>query len=453
MLVSALNNQRYSVREVGVNILHRVRCRNVFADAELEKALLKNAFNDLDRALLSELVHGTLRQRGYLDHLLENLYRGDFVKCADRLKSILELSLYQVEFLDKVPHYAAINEGVEIAKRSGGQPWARLVNGILRAHLRGSGNGSKSKRDLSTSKELAIEYSHPEWLIQRFLKRYGEDATKKFCIYNNARPSLSLRINLKLMSRDAVLQALRGQGLSAKSSPYFPDFIEVTSGVEIASHELFQRGVVTVQDQSTAIPCHLVAPRPGEIILDMCAAPGGKSAYLAHLADDRATILASDISRTRLEKVRQNATRLQLKSVKFLVADGRTLQAQKIDKILLDAPCSGLGVLSRRSDLRWRRKPQEIENAAQVQLELLQNAADLLRPGGILVYSTCTLEPEETEAVAEAFLSKKKNFRQDFDFAAKADRFRSPDGAWRTLPFRDNIDGSYAIRFVKTSTR
>jgi 16S rRNA (cytosine967-C5)-methyltransferase len=238
--------------------------------------------------------------------------------------------------------------------------------------------------------------------------------------------------------------------MRAEPSKFFDDFILLHQPDDVSALPLFQQGWFAIQDESTAIPCRLLSPQKGETILDICAAPGGKSCYLAHLVEDDARIIAVDRNPKRLRLLQQNVARFNLKSIRPVVADGASLTLKPVDKILLDAPCSGLGVLARRSDVRWKRTLDDITNIQKLQRALLENAHRLLKPGGALVYCTCTIEPEENEMVVRHFLEEHKNYEIEMKDANFDSKFFSADGFFRTLPQRHAMDGSFAVKLIKT---
>jgi 16S rRNA (cytosine967-C5)-methyltransferase len=446
----ATRSIKNSVRKLAVDILEKIFADGLYADEALANSLAVSKLNQRDRSLLVELVNGTVRWRGQLDWILRELFHGRFDTSPLRLRAILEVSLYQLKFLDKIPSYAAVSEAVELAKILGGQAWGRLVNGVLRSYLRDAQKFSAPPRGKNLAAALAIQYSHPQWMLERWLARYDLAETERLCECNNRRPLISVRINPAKTTRALLLKKFEELGMRAEPSKFFDDFILLHQPDDVSALPLFQQGWFAIQDESTAIPCRLLSPQKGETILDICAAPGGKSCYLAHLVEDDARIIAVDRNPKRLRLLQQNVARFNLKSIRPVVADGASLTLKPVDKILLDAPCSGLGVLARRSDVRWKRTLDDITNIQKLQRALLENAHRLLKPGGALVYCTCTIEPEENEMVVRHFLEEHKNYEIEMKDANFDSKFFSADGFFRTLPQRHAMDGSFAVKLIKT---
>ncbi|RMF64260.1 MAG: 16S rRNA (cytosine(967)-C(5))-methyltransferase RsmB [Calditrichaeota bacterium] len=450
MLAKNLDVSCSSVRQVAQDILVRVERGREYADALLARALHKHALPAKDRALLLELVNGTLRWRGQLDWILRRFFRGDFDAAPLSLKTILRLGMYQLRFLDRVPDYAVVSEAVSQAKRAGNPRWASLVNGVLRTYLREADKLTFPSLKDDAVAALAVQHSHPEWMLSRWVARFGVEDTLQLCKFNNSRPAVTLRVNPQKTDRDTLARRLRELGFAPKPAAYFPDFIRVEKAQGLTETDAFKQGWFTIQDESTALATSMLQPRAGETVVDLCAAPGGKTCHVASLMRDRGTILAVDVRADRLTLLRENAKRLGLRSVQLVRADGRNVCVRGADRVLVDAPCSGLGVLARRVDLRWKRRPEEITNVRSVQLALLRNAISLLRVGGVLVYSTCTIEPEENEELVSAFLAEQKNVEMDAPPQEIHRTFVSNEGWVRTLPFVHKMDGGFAVRLVKT---
>lgn len=437
-----------SARKISFELLERISNNGKFSNELIQDSLKKWNLSQKDRALILELVNGTLRWRGQLDWILSKYFRGNFEESPNKLKRILEVSLYQLRFLDKIPEYAAVSEGVKIAKEAGGNSWGRVVNGVLRNYLRKNSTLKLPSIKSNPVSAVSIQYSHPQWLVQRWLDRYGLERTVRLCEYNNRRPAVTLRVNSKKTTRTDLLRELETSGVHAGRSKYFKDFIKVSKPQNVTELPMFHEGYFTVQDESTAIAPLLLAPQKGEVVLDMCAAPGGKACYMAQQVGEGGKVLAVDVNPNRLKLLKENAARLRLKSVHAVVGNSAEIKLSQVDKILLDVPCSGLGVLAKRADLRWKRKPRDILNIRKVQKELLENAARLLKDGGVLVYSTCTLEPEENEELIVEFLDENPNFEIDRSFKSLNETFSSPEGFWRTMPYEHQMDGAFAVRLI-----
>ncbi len=417
----------------------------VYYPADLDDLLFEGTFP------LVVISHGNGHCYDWYDFLGNHLASYGYIVMShdnDTQPGIETASTTTLEFTDKIPGYAAVNESVELAKRSGGAGWARLVNGVLRNYLR---RGKVDPASISDPVEaLAVQESHPEWLVRRWVARYGLEDTRRLCQYNNRRPHVTLRVNRRKTTVAELRAALQEAGIETEPSTYFEDFLKVRNAQGLTDTRAFKDGWFAIQDESTALPVRLLAPEEGETVLDLCAAPGGKSAYLAELQGDRGRVLAVDLSARRLSRVQENVRRLGLRSVQPLVADGTQLQVRPVDKILLDAPCSGLGVLAKRADLRWKRRPEDLARAAERQRALVAHAAQLLRPGGVLVYSTCTIEPEENEQVVEEFLRTHPDFAVDAWAPEGVDSALRDGPYWRTLPHVHGTDGTFAVRLEKS---
>lgn len=440
-----------SARKTSVELLERICKNGEYSNEIIPNTLQKSDLSQKDKSLVLELVNGTLRWQGHLDWILAKYFHGNFEKSPELLKRILEVSLYQIRFLDRIPEYAAVSEGVQIAKEAGGQPWGKLVNGVLRNYQRSSHSIKFPTVDSDPVSAISIEHSHPRWLVQRWLGRYGLENTIQFCEHNNRRPEISLRTNLRRTTPAALLTELEKNGIQAVPSKYFDDFIKVSQPKNLTELPGFQNGLFAIQDESTALATQLLACEKGDTVLDMCAAPGGKTCHIGQLVGDEGKVIAVDIKTNRLNLLKENAARLGLKSIQALLGNAAEINLPKVDKILLDAPCSGLGVLSKRADLRWKRKSQDIFNICKVQKKLLENAAGLLKKDGTLVYSTCTLEPEENERLIEEFLKKHSNFQVDRDTDSALRSFSTQEGYWTSVPYEHKMDGVFAVKLINSN--
>ena len=438
-----------TARELAIKIIKQYDSNDEMIDHILSKQLSQHDLSKVDKRLTNELVNGTLRWRIKIDWVIARLYRGKFEKLPRLMRIILEVSIYQLLMLDKVPEYAAINEAVNITKKTSGQYWGNLVNAILRSFLRKKRNIEDSIDGLKLNHSISVKYSHPLWMIDRWLKRYGIKETRELCSINNDRPTNSLRVNLLKTSIDDVIKGLQEDGIEVEHGSFLDEFIHVKNLPDLNQYASFQKGYFSVQDESAGLVSHLVDPQPGEKILDLCAAPGGKATHMAELSPE-SIIFGVDLYHQRLTMIRQNIQRLGLKNIHLICADARHIEFKNVDKILTDVPCSGLGVLAKRSDLRYKRKLKQIGELAQLQYEILNNASRILKNGGSLIYSTCTIAPEENERMIEAFLEKNPNFG-----IAEPDHTNFPENLIvnrqyiQTLPHIHKIDGSFSIKLIK----
>ena len=393
----------------------------------LDRELERSGFDRRDRDLTTELVYGTLRRRGTLDRLVAAFSRVPLPKIQPRVLEILRLGAYQLVFLDKVPASAAVNEAVKIAKQVSSQGAAGFVNGCLRSLGRaivatGGGQGDDPRRAVplgdgafclfdrpvlpdparSLAEHLAAAHSFPAWLVRRWLSRYDAATCRQLLEAANAAPGVVLRINHLRTTQDDLLAELAHTGRWAR--PAGPGHVVLEQAGDLSRLRALRDGLCTVQGMAASAAAPMLAPAAGERLLDVCSAPGSKACQLAELAGNCATVVALDISAARLRLVAENAERLGAKAVLPVAADGCACEqvfAAEFDAALVDVPCSNTGVLARRVESRWRLSEERISRLAELQLSLVASAASVVRPGGRLVYSTCSLEPEENEGVIE----------------------------------------------------
>jgi 16S rRNA (cytosine967-C5)-methyltransferase len=438
-------------RGTAVKILNRVERTDSYLDKLLDIELKSPELPDLDKGLLSELVHGVLRWQNRLDWVLNGFSHGNFAKSEINVKNSLRVALYQILFLDRIPHAAAVNEGVEFIKRIRGEKPAGLVNAVLRNIIRNIEGIRYPDPKEDIVQYLSVYYSHPHWIVKRWVNRLGQEETQKLLVANNERPGLSLRINRLKVEPVQFLKLLEQQQIPYIGSTYFDHFVKVKSLSKIGQMDLFRNGMFTIQDESAALPCLLLAPKPGDRIIDMCAAPGGKTTNIAELLRNEGEVIAVDKYEAKLNLIKGSCERLGLKNVHLVAADAATLVQAEVDKVILDAPCSGLGVLAKKPDIKWKRDVADILKLKTMQSALIENAARLLKPGGILVYSTCTTEPEENEEIVSAFLRRHPEFSVEDARHFVSSDLVNQQGFVETFPHRHQMDGSFAVRLVKST--
>jgi 16S rRNA (cytosine967-C5)-methyltransferase len=439
----------YGPRGTAVKILNRVERTDSYLDKVLDAELKSTDLNDLDKGLLTELVHGVLRWQNKLDWVLNGFSHGNFAKSDINVKNTLRVALYQILFLDRIPHAAAVNEGVEFIKRIRGDKPAGLVNAVLRNVIRNIEGIRYPDPNEDQIQYLSVVHSHPHWMVKRWLERFGNEETQKLLAANNERPGLSLRINRLKVEPGYFLKQLDESQIPYTGSSHIDFFVKVKGLSKIAQMELFRNGMFTIQDESGSLPCLLLGAAPGERVIDLCAAPGGKTTHIAEMMKNEGEVIAMDKYEAKLALIKAACDRLGLHNVTLRVVDDEAHHQAQADRVLLDAPCSGLGVLAKKPDIKWKRDVSDIPKLAALQSELLETAANLVKPGGVLVYSTCTIEPEENQQMVGGFLARHPDFHLEDarDFVSRA--LVNEEGFVETFPHRHAMDGSFAARLVK----
>ncbi len=438
-------------RLVAIYIVSRVLESRSYADILLNYYFKKNKVNIRDRRFVTELVHGTLRWKIKIDWILKRAYNGEWTKMPDFVKYVLNVGLYQIMYMDKVPDYASVNESVRLTVQKDGLVWGRVVNGILRSIIR-----DPEIRDIPLIKKdpvraLSIKWAHPEWLVEKWIKELGVERTDSLCKANNQRPILTIRINRSITNVKTVEKALASENITTRRSSLLEEFLIVSSGAHrVVSTEIFKKGYFIIQDISAGFVSHLLSPQPEEVIVDAAAAPGGKVTHCADLTKDKAVIIACDRHPVRIRKIVENYKRLNLKNIYPVITDSRLLPLKKpVDKILLDAPCSGFGGLRRKSEMKLLRDYRHVLDLVKIQKQLINSAASYIKPGGVLVYSTCTLLYEENEQIVEIFLKDHKDFSAEDGKKFVHSAVVTKEGFVKTWPDKHNIDGSFAVRLKK----
>nr|WP_309242109.1 16S rRNA (cytosine(967)-C(5))-methyltransferase RsmB [Paenibacillus sp. S150] len=398
---------------MALDVLVRVEQQGAYSNLLLSSSLQKSALSREDAGLVTELVYGSISRMITLDYVLGGFVSKGLARLAPWVRSLLRLSLYQLMYLDRVPSHAAVNEAVNIAKKRGHQGISGMVNGVLRSVLR-AGELPVLPESLGREERISVLHSHPLWMVRRWAAEYGVEAAEAICAANNEPPASSVRVNAAMISRDALLAQMLEAGLEASASLVSPYGIVVKGGGNLALTSWYREGCLSVQDESSMLVAEAVAPEPGMRVLDCCAAPGGKSAHMGELMKDEGWIYANDLHAHKAQLVADQAQRLGLGCIATGSHDAlrlaRVLEPESFDRILLDAPCSGLGVIRRKPDLKWRKQPEDVASVAALQAELLQSVSGLLKPGGVLVYSTCTTEQAENSRIIAEFLKNNPGF-------------------------------------------
>lgn len=410
-----------------------------------------NKLESRDRAEVREYVQNILRRRSYLDFLIDQFSNVKIDEMKSSLKNILRLGVYDMVFMDSTPDYAAINESVEIAKYSLGSRTGDLTNAILRNLQRDIDNLPKPNFEDRT-KLVATTFSHPEWLVKRWTERFGEREAFKLMQANNKRPSYYIRANNLRTKTENFKLRMTKHGIEFEESDWLPGYFKVDSVAPFISKGWLNKGFCQVQDIAAGFAPYLLDPQPEESVYDLCAAPGTKSVLMSDLMNGEGDILAVDISSERLDKLAESALSYHAENIRVRRADATEVELDETDAVLLDAPCTGTGVLSKRADLRWRRDQDSLDNAVELQAELLDSAAEMVKKGGRLVYSTCSLEEEENMEQVMNFLDRHDNFEMQSVEGYVPDEVMVHGGlAYQTFPHKHGCDGHFGVLLKRTS--
>jgi 16S rRNA (cytosine967-C5)-methyltransferase len=410
-------------------------------------------WDDRERALFTELVYGVLRWQGRLDWHIDQLSTTKANKIIPAIRVLLRLGLYQILFLDRIPHHAAVNEAVKLARATQPAHLAGFVNGILRAAIRLENTWNWPSSELQPADYLAVTTAHPLWLVKRWIQEVGLEETAALCAANNQVAPMVLRINPLRTDAEEVLHWCRDRGIRAEASPILAGAIRLSgTRQDFGASEIHLQGWVQIQDEASQMVALLAAPRPGERILDLCSGFGAKATHLAALMGNRGSIMAVDRSAWKLEQLQQNAARQGIDIIRTTTADILELDQgswQEFDRVLLDAPCSGFGTLRRNPDIKWRRHPKDPYRFSRLQGQLLHQAAHFVKHGGVLVYATCTLLEEENDAVVKRFAMQHPDFFVETGEMLPAAAVRSADLGphLKTWPHCHDTDGFFSVRW------
>ena len=443
---------KHNSRELALKILFQVNEEGAYANLALDKALFScKDLDPRDRGLITEIVYGSVKYRGKLDYVLNQFAKTKVKKMDHWTRNNLRMALYQIMFLDKVPDSAAVDESVKLAKKYGRSD--KFVNAVLRNYLRGKDTMQWPDKTKQLVEYLCVEYSFPQWMVERFVRQYGMADTEKLLQYYNQPAPLWIRTNTLKISREALKTQLEQEGLVVSESRYTPEGLQIHSAVNLHQLKAFQQGLFTVQAESSMLVALAAEPDKDMRILDVCSAPGGKSTHMAQLMKNTGSIYACDIHKHRLELIEENCKRLGITNIKTVEQDGTVLTRrwqEPFDVIVCDVPCSGLGVLGRRADARWSKESEDIAGLCGIQKRILEEAAQLVVPGGTLIYSTCTITPEENQDMVEQFLARHPEYEADETITdCWLNMDKETNGYVQFLPFTDDMDGFFIARMVR----
>ena len=433
------------VRELAMQVLQRVHVEDAYANVALAEVLREVQLPERDRRFLTELVYGVTKAGASLDYMI-GCYVADIRKAQPAIRELLRLGLYQIFCMDRVPPSAACNTAVELAKKHGRRGADSFVNGVLRAALREPERAAFPEgRDAHA---LALRTWHPKWMVERWMRTYGYERTEELCRCNNTSAPLSVRVNTLRTNRDTLMAQLAAAGAQVRASAWVPDGIVLAAHGALDELAPLREGRAQVQDESSMLVAHVLAPEPGMTVIDACAAPGGKTTHIAQCMENRGRILAFDIYEEKIRRIERNAKRLGISIIEAAMRDAREIgaaYAEEADRVLVDAPCSGLGVLRRKPDARWKKSVRDAKTLPSLQRDILASAARAVKHGGILVYSTCTMEECENAAVVRAFLETHADFALE-ETGAFLPMRKTAERMVQIMPETDGPDGFFIAR-------
>jgi 16S rRNA (cytosine967-C5)-methyltransferase len=444
-----------NARSLALQVLLSWHRTGTYPDQLLRELLGKNLLiKAVDRSLSYQLVYGVLRWQGKIDWVLQQFSKIALEKLSLRTLFVLRLGVFQLLFLSRIPVSAVVNESVKLGK-SGPEPWtANFINAVLRSLDRGREGLPFPFREDPIS-YLAVNFSHPTWLVKHWLEAFGFEKTQALCEFNNQIPPYTIRVNTSNISREQLLKRLKPKALAVEATRYSTVGIRIEGPKRpLIEDVLYQQGFFQIQDEASQLIAPILDPKPGERILDLCAGAGGKAGHLAQLMDNQGNILAIDLHPKKIKVLMENAGRLGIDSIQGLAEDGLKEElfsktARIFDRILIDAPCSGWGVIGRNPDLKWRLRPEDSTRLARMQNKFLQNGAGWLKSKGVMVYCTCTLSREENQGVIQNFLQENPNFVLE-DVSAflpePARELADSQGFYQTWPPAHRMDGFFAAR-------
>lgn len=444
-----------NAREAALKIIYETEEKGAYSNISLNKHLNGTELSPQDKGLVTEIVYGTLKNKILIDYYIQSFSKVKMKKISPWILNILRAGAYQILFTDKIPVSAACNESVKLAKKYGHSASSGFVNAILRNIAREGKNIKLPDRGKNVSEYLSVKYSHPHWMVNLLLKEHDADFIEGLLSANNDVPELSVRVNTLKTKRDDLIEELKSEGFDAQESRYAPDGLIVKGMASPTNSKAFNDGLFQVQDESSMLVARVLSPKANDFVMDVCSAPGGKTTHIAQLMENKGKIIAFDIHPHKLELVRSNAKKLEIDIIETIEQDASIEVPEflaKADCVLVDAPCSGLGIIRRKPDIKWSRTESDINELKTIQRKILEASSVYVKPGGTLVYSTCTVLKDENSGTVTDFLNSNKDFYiEDLrPFLLDSLKEYADEKGWLQLyPNVQGIDGFFMCRMRK----
>jgi len=444
-----------NAREAALKIIYETEEKGAYSNIALNKRLNSMELSLPDKGLVTEIVYGTLKNKVLIDYYIQSFSKVKMKKISPWILNILRIGSYQILFTDKIPVSAACNESVKLAKKYGHSASSGFVNAVLRNIAREGKNVKLPDREKNVSEYLSVKYSHPQWMVELLLKEHTADFTEDLLKANNGIPELSVRVNTLKTTREKLIEELKSEGFEAEESRFTIDGLIVKNMASPTNSKAFSEGLFQVQDESSMLVARVLSPKAKDLVLDVCSAPGGKTTHIAQLMENKGRILAFDIHQHKLELVRNNAKKLGIDIIETIEQDASMEVSEyrgKADCILCDAPCSGLGIIRRKPDIKWSRTQSDIKALKAIQKNILQTCAAYVKSSGTLVYSTCTVLKDENTGTVLDFLKNNEDFYIDDIKPYISDSLKEyvDEKGWLQLyPNVQGIDGFFICRMRK----
>lgn len=444
-------------RNIAFKILYEILVKKGYSNIVLNKYLNNDSIEDVEKSFIKEIVFGTIERKYTLDRIIDYCSTKDIKKIDDKVLIMLEMGLFQLMYMDKVPDYAAINESVNLTKEHVGKYASKFVNAVLRSYLRNSMKIKFLQPNENLIEYLSFKYSFPEWIVKRLLNNYDRDATESILESLNGKPEISIRLNtLKIDGKDFE-KKLNDRGLKYKKGMYNNDayYIDLKN---ITNDEIYKEGLIQVQDEGAMIISKVLSPKPGDMVIDVCSAPGGKTTHLSQLMNNKGKIVAFDVYEHKIDLIKRNCRRLGVDNVDAFVFDSTKVNSEyidKADKVLADVPCSGIGIIRKKPDIKLKNyTKKDFDELNNIQYRILSSSSKYVKKGGYILYSTCTIGKEENINIVDKFLNENKEFKiadiRPF-LPQNLVHFVDDKGCIQLLPNLNNTDGFFICKLQRNN--
>ncbi|MDP4180202.1 MAG: 16S rRNA (cytosine(967)-C(5))-methyltransferase RsmB [Bacillota bacterium] len=441
-------------RELALKTIYEINEKGAYSNLALNKLLEGNSLKGVDRAFVTELVYGVLKWKLSIDWTISKFSSIKLKKISPWILNILRLGVYQLLYTDRIPVSAACNESVNLSKRYGHSGSSKFVNGVLRSIARSKASIEYPDKEKDIVGYLSVKYSHPDWLVTEWLQRFGKEFTEDLLCSNNEVPDFMIRVNTLKTSKDKLKLELSENGVETTDGKFMDEALQVLNPGSFLNLEQYKMGHFLVQDESSMLVARVMDPKPGELIVDVCSAPGGKTTHMAQLMKNEGLIVARDIHEHKINLINEGSKRLGVEIIKAEAFDAVNIDEnliEKADRVLVDAPCTGFGIIRKKPDIKWSRSAKDKKEITDLQLKILSNASRYVKAGGYLVYSTCTIENEENKDLVDRFLNESEDFfLEDFiSLLPEGLKEFSKKGYIELYPNINKVDGFFIAKMRK----